>query len=61
MTCVVGFTDKENKVTWMGADSMGSNGYTHGIYDDKKVFHNETISNIITFMRFIWRLCWIKA
>ena len=47
MTCVVGFTDKENKVTWMGADSMGSNGYTHGIYDDKKVFHNETISNII--------------
>ena len=28
MTCIVGFVDKKNDCVWMGADSLGSNGYT---------------------------------
>ena len=40
MTFCIGFTDKRNKVTGWGR-LYGSNGYTHGIYDDKKCFPNE--------------------
>lgn len=28
MTCIIGFTDKEHGVSWIGGDSLGSNGYT---------------------------------
>ena len=28
MTCIIGFTDKERGVSWIGGDSLGSNGYT---------------------------------
>lgn len=36
MTCVVGFV--ENGVTYIGADSLGSNSYSKVIRTDKKVF-----------------------
>ena len=47
MTCIVGFTDKKTNTTWIGADSLGSNGYTHTIQDGHKVFHNSTLNNVI--------------
>ena len=28
MTCIVGFVDKKDKCTYIGCDSLGSNGYT---------------------------------
>lgn len=38
MTCIVGVI-KEGHV-WMAGDLMGSNGYTHKVYPDTKVFQN---------------------
>jgi len=36
MTCIVGYT--ENGVTWLGADSLGSNGFSKAVRNDKKLF-----------------------
>ena len=47
MTCIVGFTDKKNNVTWMGGDSLGSNGYTQAVNLAGKVFHNDVLNNIV--------------
>ena len=47
MTCIVGFTDKKNNVTWIGADSLGSNGYTQDVESNPKVFRNKTLKNVI--------------
>lgn len=47
MTCIVGFTDKKTGTTWIGGDSMGSNGYTQSIQSGHKVFHNDTMKNVI--------------
>lgn len=47
MTCIVGFVDRETGTTWIGGDSMGSNAYTHSIQDVHKVFHNDTMKNVI--------------
>ncbi|MBQ0087982.1 MAG: hypothetical protein KBT27_01445 [Prevotellaceae bacterium] len=47
MTCIVGFVDKKTNTTWIGGDSMGSNGYTHSIQDGHKVFHNDTLKNVV--------------
>lgn len=47
MTCIVGFTDKENNVTWIGADSLGSNGYTQDVESNPKVFRNTTLKNVV--------------
>lgn len=47
MTCIVGFTDKKTNTTWLGGDSMGSNGYTQSLQEGHKVFHNNTINSII--------------
>jgi ATP-dependent protease HslVU (ClpYQ) peptidase subunit len=38
LTCVVGFIDKEKGVTYIGADSLGSNGYSKTVRNDKKLF-----------------------
>lgn len=47
MTCIVGFTDKKNNVTWIGADSLGSNGYTQDVESNPKVFRNTTLKNVV--------------
>ena len=47
MTCIVGFTDKKNNVTWIGADSLGSNGYTQDVESNPKVFRNNTLKNVV--------------
>lgn len=47
MTCIVGFTDKKNNVTWMGGDSLGSNGYSKNVNMAGKVFHNDTLPNVV--------------
>ena len=40
MTCIIGFVDKKEDCVWLGGDSMGSNGYTQGIYTNPKIFHH---------------------
>lgn len=47
MTCIVGFTDKKNNITWIGADSLGSNGYTQDVESNPKVFRNTTLKNVV--------------
>lgn len=36
MTCIIGLTDKEAGITYMGGDSLGSNGYTEMVRKDGK-------------------------
>ena len=45
MTCIVGFV--ENGVTWMGADSLGSNGYSKSLQKRPKVFHSKDSDEIV--------------
>jgi ATP-dependent protease HslVU (ClpYQ) peptidase subunit len=45
MTCIIGLT--ENGVTWLGADSCGSNGYDKTIRKDRKVFKLKDTPNAI--------------
>lgn len=45
MTCIVGLT--ENGVTWIGGDSLGSNGYSGTIYKQPKVFHSKDSSEVV--------------
>lgn len=47
MTCIIGFTDKANNCVWMGADSLGSNGYTKSINTQPKVFHHDVFKNVV--------------
>lgn len=47
MTCVVGFLDKESKTVYLGADSLGSNGFTKAVYQQKKVFHSKDTKELI--------------
>lgn len=47
MTCVIGFTDREKGISWIGADSLGSNGYTKETQMPSKVFRNETFQNVL--------------
>lgn len=47
MTCIVGFVDKENDCVWMGADSLGSNGYTKSVNTQHKVFHHDVFKNVV--------------
>jgi len=43
MTAIVGMIDKKNKKTYLGSDTMGSNGYTGHNWKTKKVFKNKHI------------------
>lgn len=47
MTCIIGFTDNDKGVSWIGADSLGSNGYTKAPEMPSKVFRNETFQNVL--------------
>ena len=47
MTCIIGFTDKKSGVSWLGGDSLGSNGYTKAAELPAKVFRNETFKNVL--------------
>ena len=45
MTCIIGYT--KNGITWMGGDSLGSNGYTGDTYKLPKVFHSKDTKDIV--------------
>lgn len=45
MTCIIGYT--ENGTTWIGGDSLGSNGYSGILRKDKKVFKLKDSDNAI--------------
>ena len=47
MTAIVGFTDKKNNTTWIGSDSLGSNGFSKAVQANPKCFHNDTLKNVI--------------
>ena len=47
MTCIIGFVDKKEKCTWMGCDSLGSNGYTKSVQSQPKAFHHNIFKNIV--------------
>lgn len=47
MTCIIGYIDKKNKVSWIGGDSLGSNGYTKATQLPSKVFRHDVFKNIL--------------
>lgn len=47
MTCIVGIFDKENDCTWIGGDSLGSNGYSKTLGAQAKVFRHDIFKNIL--------------
>lgn len=47
MTCIIGFIDKKEKCTWIGCDSLGSNGYTKAVESQAKAFHHNVFKNIV--------------
>ena len=47
MTCIVGYVDKKENCVWIGADSLGSNGFTKSVESQPKVFKNITFKNIV--------------
>lgn len=47
MTCIIGMVDKENSCVWMGADSLGSNGFTKTVQEPPKVFKNKIFKNVV--------------
>lgn len=47
MTCIVGFVDKANDCVWMGADSLGPNGWTKAVNLAPKVFRNDVFKNVV--------------
>lgn len=46
-TCIIGYLDGKNNSVWIGADSLGSNGYTKAVNETSKVFRNSTYKNLI--------------
>lgn len=47
MTCIIGFTDRQNAVSWIGGDSLGSDGYVKSAELPAKVFRNDTFKNVL--------------
>ena len=47
MTCIIGFVNKKNNVSWIGGDSLGSNGYTKSVESPSKTFRNDTFKNVL--------------
>ena len=47
MTCIVGVKDKKNNCVWMGADSLGSNGYTKSIQAQSKCFKYKERDDVV--------------
>ena len=47
MTCIIGFTDRANNISWVGGDSLGSDGYVKSAELPAKVFRNETFKSVL--------------
>ena len=47
MTCIVGYIDSNTNITYLGGDSMGSNGYSHDTYENAKIFHCKIFPKVI--------------
>lgn len=47
MTCIIGFADRDSGVSWIGGDSLGSNGYTKSTEMPSKVFRNDIFKNVL--------------
>lgn len=47
MTCVIGLIDREKGISWIGADSLCSNGYTKETQMSSKVFRSEVFQNVL--------------
>lgn len=47
MTCIIGFTDKKAGVSWVGGDSLASDGYTKNPESSPKVFRNDLFRNVL--------------
>ena len=47
MTCIIGFADSGNGVSWIGADSLGCDGRTKSSEMPPKVFRNETLPAVL--------------
>lgn len=47
MTCIIGFTDRKSGASWIGGDSLGSNGYVKSVEMPAKVFRNELFKNVL--------------
>lgn len=47
MTCIIGFADPTNQISWIGGDSLGSNGYTKSINTASKVFKCASYPNVL--------------
>lgn len=47
MTCIIGYIDKKNKVSWIGGDSLGSNGYTKETQLSSKVFRHDVFKDTL--------------
>jgi len=47
MTCIVGVLDKKEDCVYIGADSLGSNGYHQSIFKNRKVFKAKDNTNVL--------------
>ena len=47
MTCIIGYIDHKENCTWMGCDSLGSDGYTKAVEGGAKAFHHNVFKNIV--------------
>jgi len=47
MTCIVGVLDKKEDCVYIGADSLGSNGYHQIVFKNRKVFKAKDNKNIL--------------
>lgn len=47
MTCIVGYLDRKNGCTWIGGDSLGSNGFTKEIIALGKVFKCRSHKSVV--------------
>jgi len=47
MTCIVGVLDKKEDCVYIGADSLGSNGYYQSIFKNRKVFKAKDNTNVL--------------
>lgn len=47
MTCIIGFADRKNGISWIGGDSLGSDGHVKAAEMPAKVFRNDTFKNVL--------------
>ncbi|WP_195966850.1 hypothetical protein [Clostridium sp. 1001283B150210_160208_E6] len=47
MTCIIGYVDKKKKKTYLGCDSLGSDGFIKIYREDKKIFKPTKNSNFL--------------